>query len=232
MTDETHEPERPPLGQLGLALAKAQGELGKVTKSHTANAGKYSYTYADLASVIEAIREPFAKHELAYFQAPSADGERVTVTTTLIHSSGESLSSALTLVAADDSPQAIGSAITYARRYGLLAAAGLAPEDDDGAAAQPSNEPETRRSMQNRSKRPDDRTISEAQAKRLYAMWKSAGRDDNDVKAYLAATYNINSTREIARADYEAICAWVTASDEQEQAEVDADELTADDISF
>jgi hypothetical protein len=65
----------------------------------------------------------------------SADGARVTVTTILAHSSGEFISEALTMTAAQNTPQGVGSTITYGRRYGLASMVGIAPEDDDGNAA-------------------------------------------------------------------------------------------------
>jgi hypothetical protein len=72
---------------------------------------------------------------LCVIQFPNTDGNRVTVETILAHSSGEYISESLTMVAIMDTPQSIGSAITYARRYSLLAALGVATCDDDGAAA-------------------------------------------------------------------------------------------------
>jgi hypothetical protein len=94
--------------------------------------------YADLASVREATLEHFHKNKIGVIQSPSAEGASVTVTTMLMHESAQWMASDLTLMAASTTPQAIGSAITYARRYALMSFAGIAPEDDDG---QPTNPP-------------------------------------------------------------------------------------------
>lgn len=121
------------LDQLAVALAKAQGQMEGATKDSTNP--HFRSKYADLASVWEACREPLSKNGLSVLQPVSADGPRVTVTTLLLHTSGQFIGEALTLTATQDTPQAVGSAITYGRRYGLSALVGIAPEDDDGNEA-------------------------------------------------------------------------------------------------
>lgn len=124
------------IADLAGALAIAQASIGTVTKDKTAKLGdKYSYKYADLASCLDAVREPLAANGLALVQGASGHGNAITVTTRLLHKSGQWIESGLTLTAKDTTPQAIGSAITYARRYGLSALIGLAADDDDGQAA-------------------------------------------------------------------------------------------------
>jgi ERF superfamily len=122
------------IGKLATALAHAQAEMSGATKD--ARNPHFGSTYADLASVVEACK-PLAAHGIAILQPTKADGARVTVTTMLTHESGEWIAEDLVMTAKDPSPQAVGSAITYGRRYGLMAMVGLAPEDDDGNAAQP-----------------------------------------------------------------------------------------------
>lgn len=130
-------------GKLVGALAKAQGEFGKVLKDITAkiqtkNGGSYSYQYADLASVLEAIRKPLADHGLAVMQPTSCNGDRVSITTILSHESGEWISSSLVLPVEpnnDKQPfvQAVGSTLTYGKRYALCGLLGISSEaDDDG----------------------------------------------------------------------------------------------------
>src|SRR5690606_11085019 len=80
-------------------------------------------------------RAPLSKHGTAVLQPPCAQGPTVTVTTWLAHKSGEWIQSDLTMTAAQNTPQGIGSCITYARRYALQSMVGIAPEDDDGNAA-------------------------------------------------------------------------------------------------
>lgn len=119
--------------ELAGALSAAQGAIENAAKD-SANPF-FKSSYADLASIWDAIRCPISANGLAIMQLPSADGPRVTITTVLTHKSGQWISSDLTMTAKDDTPQGIGSAITYARRYALQSVAGVAPEDDDGNGA-------------------------------------------------------------------------------------------------
>lgn len=123
------------LKELATALAKAQGKIKGAVKD--ADNPFFKSKYADLASVVEAIREAFSINGLCYVQhVHSSEKNEVAVETIILHSSGEWLSCgilALPVTKAD--AQGFGSALTYARRYSLSAAAGVAPEDDDGNAA-------------------------------------------------------------------------------------------------
>jgi hypothetical protein len=125
------------IGALAAALAKAQGEMEAAAKANVNP--HFKSKYADLASVWDACRGPLSKHGLAVLQPVSADGPKVTITTVLAHSSGEWIEEALTMTAQQNTPQAVGSAITYGRRYGLSAMVGIAPDDDDGNAASGNN---------------------------------------------------------------------------------------------
>jgi hypothetical protein len=131
---------------LASALSKAQGAFPAIKKDNTAQvrgeskrgeAVEYSYSYADLASILEAIRKPLAENGLSIIQPICpADPEHVWLVTRLIHSSGQWIESAYP-VDVYERPQEMGSAITYARRYALTALLGIAAEeDDDGAGAQ------------------------------------------------------------------------------------------------
>jgi hypothetical protein len=121
------------IAALAAALAKAQAEMAGASKDKTNP--HFKSAYADLASVWEACRTALTKNGLAVMQPVSADEAQVTVTTILTHNSGEFLSSDLTMTATQNTPQGIGSCITYARRYALASMVGVAPEDDDGNAA-------------------------------------------------------------------------------------------------
>lgn len=118
---------------LAAALVKAQSEMGGAVKD-SANPF-FKSKYADLTSVVRAIKEPFAKHGLAYTQFPIRDDNGVGVVTRLIHESGEWLEGEYILPMVKQDPQAAGSAITYARRYALQAMAGIPTADDDAESA-------------------------------------------------------------------------------------------------
>ncbi len=121
------------IAALSSALAKAQGEMEGASKDSTNP--HFKSKYADLASVWDACRKPLAKNGLAVLQPVTAEGNAVTVTTILAHCSGEWISESLTMTAQQATPQAVGSTITYGRRYGLSSMVGIAPDDDDGEAA-------------------------------------------------------------------------------------------------
>lgn len=120
---------------LAAALAKAQGQMKGAVKD-SANPF-FKSKYADLASVVEAIRAAFSANGLSYIQTVEpSEKDEVRVETTLLHSSGEWIScGVLSLPVSKVDAQGYGSALTYARRYSLSAAVGVAPEDDDGNAA-------------------------------------------------------------------------------------------------
>jgi len=119
--------------KLAEALCAAQGEMGGAVKG-SANPF-FKSSYADLTSVIKAIKEPCFKHGLSYVQLPHRDGNSIGVVTRLIHTSGQWLENEFTLPMVKGDPQAAGSAVTYARRYALQALFGIPAVDDDGESA-------------------------------------------------------------------------------------------------
>lgn len=118
---------------LAAALSAAQLAMRHVERTATNEAA--GSRYATLAAVLDAVREPLAQNGLAITQPVQCDGQRVTVVTRLLHTGGESIESAITILT-DGTPWGIGSAISYGRRYGICAIVGLAQADDDAQAAQ------------------------------------------------------------------------------------------------
>ena len=125
------------IGHLAEALAAAQGEFEVVKKDNEAQAGgKFSYKYADLASIVAMASPVLTKHALAVAQFPETTEPGYEGLTTLVmHSSGEWVSSTMSLLMPERAtPQQQGSAITYARRYAYGAVLGIVTDvDDDGA---------------------------------------------------------------------------------------------------
>lgn len=119
--------------ELATALCAAQKEMGGAVKD-AANPF-FNSKYADLTSVVKAIKEPFANHGLSYTQFPCAGERSVGVITRLMHSSGEWLEHEYMLPMVKADPQSAGSAITYARRYALQSMAGIPTADDDAESA-------------------------------------------------------------------------------------------------
>ena len=124
------------IGALAAALSKAQADITGALKD--SSNPFFKSKYADLASCWDACRKQLAANNLAVIQTVYVHWEKdeSVLATTLAHSSGEWIRSELPIRAKDASPQAQGSAITYARRYALAAIVGLAQIDDDAEAAQ------------------------------------------------------------------------------------------------
>lgn len=127
--------------KLAAAMVKAQKAFGPALK--TATNPHFRSKYADLSACVEAVIDALNENGIALMQRTSADDTGVTITTVFLHESGEMMDSGpLHVPAAKSDPQGYGSALTYARRYSLMAACGIAPEDDDGNAASRKREDE------------------------------------------------------------------------------------------
>lgn len=120
--------------KIAPALVKAQKEFGPALKDKTNPA--FRSKYADLGACIEAVIDALNNNGIMLMQPCHEVDSGVTVETLFIHESGETYSAGkLHVPAAKQDPQGYGSALTYARRYSLMAACGIAPEDDDGNSA-------------------------------------------------------------------------------------------------
>ena len=119
---------------IATALAAAQINMGKALKQ--ASNPHFRSKYADLGSVMDACLPALNERGIAVIQPTGENELGRFVETILIHGeSGEQLSCRVPLIVNKNDMQGYGSAVTYARRYGLMAMAGIAPEDDDGNAA-------------------------------------------------------------------------------------------------
>lgn len=124
------------IGALAAALSKAQADITGALKD--SNNPFFKSKYADLASCWDACRKQLAANNLCVIQTTDLDDltNQTVLKTILAHSSGEWVKSITPILTKDNSPQAQGSGITYARRYALAAIVGLAQVDDDAEAAQ------------------------------------------------------------------------------------------------
>jgi len=180
------------IGDLAASLAAAQAEMEGASKD--SSNPFFKSKYADLSSVRAACVPFLSKHGLAVVQSPSITltaeyGAGVTVETRLIHKSGQWMAGTLSCSVKDTSPQSVGSAITYLRRYALQSFAGVAPEDDDAEAAhgRPKSAPKEIQIE------PDGFTpwlavlskIAEEGTLKLQAAWKASKPEHRD---YLMAT--------------------------------------------
>ena len=116
------------------AFVAAQASFAPALKTNTNP--HFKSRYVGLDGCIEAVLDALNANGIGLLQPTHECSDGVTVETLFVHTSGESMSGGkLHVPAAKNDPQGYGSALTYARRYSLMAACGIAPEDDDGNAA-------------------------------------------------------------------------------------------------
>src|ERR1700722_15859230 len=129
------------IGALAAALAKAQSEITNPEKSLTATIlspfpreGMRAFCYRSLSTGLDLVHKCLGQHEIATVQATAIDRDRdlIRLTTTLVHSSGEWVSSDWPVCSVSETaaPHRLGTALTYARRYALFTLVGIAGEDD------------------------------------------------------------------------------------------------------
>ena len=139
------------IGALAAALAKAQSEIANPEKSLTATIvspfpreGSRTFRYAPLSSGLDLVRKCLGQHEIATVQTTAIDADQalIRLTTTLVHASGEWVSSDWPVcpVSETAAPHRLGAALTYARRYALFTLVGIAGEDDLDAPDLPGGE--------------------------------------------------------------------------------------------
>ena len=188
------------INELAAALVQAQAEFSAVPK--TSVNPFYSSRYADLASVVKAAQPVLAKHGLAVSQHPTVVDGEPSLTTYLLHSSGQSLVSTMRLCAAKHDPQGQGAAITYARRFAYQAVLGLvADDDDDGNRATAVKQAEPKRGMPAGARSPADVARTD-----LAAMLKAKKLDMGVVAKRFADDYGMD----IREADKETVEAFHT----------------------
>lgn len=198
------------INELAKALAKAQAEIANAHKDK--KNPFFKSTYADLASVWDAIRAPMTKNGLSIVQTP-IDGLNgpVGLTTILMHESGQYIESTFYMKPVKDDPQGRGSCITYMRRYALQAIMGVCPADDDGnGASQPKQGMQV--STQGAQLPPAEKGPSEAQLKRLFAIKSQNDWNDNQVKAHMLANFNKTSSKDLTWKEYDSICKYIEAN--------------------
>lgn len=176
--------------KVSAALVKAQKAFGPALKSSTNP--HFKSRYADLSACVEAVIDALNDNGIALIQRNIETESGVCVETVFVHESGESLSSGpLHVPAAKQDPQGYGSALTYARRYSLMAACGIAPEDDDGNAAtsakntqKPTSKPDPAQEVINGVKAGDASGaasyLAELPEKSMNAIWAKLPADIQD----------------------------------------------------
>lgn len=174
------------INELAKALAIFQGEVNDPRKE--ASNPFFKSKYVTLDSLIDAVRPVLSKNGLSFIQCPSGDGANISVTTLLMHNSGQFIESdPFIMKAAKADPQSAGSAVTYGRRYSLQAVLGVAwcDADDDGNSCS---------------------LISKDQQKKLCAdAKKKYGEDAKRKTLDIIGLFGYKKTEEIAMRDYQKI---------------------------
>jgi hypothetical protein len=175
------------INELASALAKAQGIIQSASKDGLNP--HFKNRYATLDSIWEAIRDPLSKNGLAVTQSMISEGDMLYLTTTLMHSSGQWIKSTMPLINNKATPQALGSACTYMRRYSLAAIVGATSGDDDDA-----NEAEKH------AKKQDSETVTFEQAEMIEA---NIPTEDAKYRESLLKYFRIGTFTELSKKDFE-----------------------------
>lgn len=177
--------------EIAKALAKFQSEVSDPERTKENSYLKAKYVTLD--SLLQAIRPVLASNGLSFMQIPSTTDEAVTVTTLLLHESGEWFEShPFTLPLMKKDPQGVGSVVTYARRYSLSAILGVAWDEDDDA--QSNNETELTKGIKHE--------ISEL------AKIKNVTKEN--AISYMKTTFNKSSTEFLDLQELQQFKAWLT----------------------
>lgn len=181
------------IAKLAKALSLAQGEIDGAVKD-SANPF-FKSRYADLESIISAIKAPFSKNGLSYSQFPIV-GEKdhmLYIETMLMHESGEFLSTIGCIPVGKPTPQDYGSAITYLRRYMLQAIVGIPSIDDDAESVQKNfrqSAPQSKPAVSFLSI--DDRKV-------IFSKMKENKVSEEEFKKFLAEKYKTSNTSELRK---------------------------------
>lgn len=218
-----------PIDKLAEALAKAQSEIKAPVKDRHVDfqplgKARVKYSYADLANVLDAVREPLSKNGLSVLHVLTYSGDMYGLKTSLMHSSGQFIESWYPLP--DPGKQQIraqefGSALTYARRYSLCSIVGIAAdEDDDGQLAAPTHPPVKPPpvKVQVKQKDPDDIDAALNQTpmtnlEKLYALVDERGWPPEVVKEKMKLCLGfIKPSKELSDAELVALLKYINLS--------------------
>ena len=189
---------------LNAALAAAQGEFTaiareKQVKVETRTGGTYEFSYAPLDAILTAVRPVLSRHGLSVTQRLEDVGGRPGLRTELRHAEGGVLGASFPLATVPESPQQLGSLLTYLRRYALVALLGVATEDDDDGNTASGNTVKAK-------------VISKAQRGRLFAIADEKNVPEAEVRRIVKEVTGEESTTAIPVDRYEEIVELIEAA--------------------
>ena len=206
------------IAELATALAKVQGDIEHASKDSVNPFHKSKY--ADLANVWEACRQQLSSNGLSIVQLPNGiEDNCLILDTTMLHSSGQWISSRIKMPMQKQDPQGYGSTLTYARRYALAAIVGVYQDDDDAEGAgkepiQPQNKPTNTNIPVQQNKpatsqpvKPQEQPskISDSQVKSLYIKCTKEGLTQEDVHGLMGWKYGVESAKDLLIPDFAGI---------------------------
>jgi len=200
--------------EIAKALSAFQGEIKN--PANTAYNPFFRSKYAPLPDILNLVRPNMAKHGLSIIQQPSGGGENISVTTILLHNSGEYIELDPLVLRVDKvTAQGIGSAITYGRRYALAALLGISSEDDDdGNIASGKNDndgtsqPRVEKNPVPKTSPPAPKELDNGRVQRLAILRKQKGITDEKHKEFLK-NVGVESSKYLNEEQYKKYADWL-----------------------
>lgn len=176
------------LTEFAPAFVKLQAGLPNIARaSEGGQKGSKTIKYASLDQLVTETRELLAAAEFAVFQGVGPADRGIMVTTRLLHKSGEWMEDGLVMPVAGGDAQAVGSAISYGRRYGYLAVLGIAMEDDDGAAASKAPKVASKPAPRPGTVKPKDDGEVQLLKRQMFALMRDCGYLEREERLKVAA---------------------------------------------
>lgn len=211
-----------PQALLYEALAQAQADFPAITRDRTVRVqtkagGSYTFAYAPLASILAVVTPVLSKHGLAVTQLLTAtDDGRPAIRTMLLHQAGGSLDGCLPIKTDGLDPQALGSLVTYVRRYALVAMLGIASEEDDDANHATGNRATNGAASNVRTEDPAAPAELVAEIERLIDTLNSTGAlGEVEIRDGMHASYGTSVTGQLTKSQAENLRTRLAAKAEQ-----------------
>jgi hypothetical protein len=188
------------INKVSAAFVAAQASFPEIPKDKLVDVGQYSYSYAELGTIISMIKPALKEHGLAIIQSiEQADANTCVLLTSIVHTSGQKLTSGLPFQFKPGlPPQQQGGLITYMKRYGLCLAIGISPEDDLDARDTADEKLKSKSKQAPVNHAPGQAgTISEAQGKLLWVNLQKAGWSEEQAKNFIGIRYKKSSSKDL-----------------------------------